>query len=60
MHPVESDARPQRNSEFQSPEHRPFACAVWHVQNVAGLKLNILRLALHHLLEINGNFVLLS
>src|SRR5216684_7548222 len=59
-HAVEGDARPQRNSEFQSLEHRPSACTVWHIQNVAGLKLNILRLALHHLLEINGNFVLLS
>src|SRR5260370_14985136 len=58
-HAVESDARSQSNSEFQSPEHRLFAGTVRHVQNVAGQKLNIFRLALHHLLEIHGNFVLL-
>jgi len=32
----------------------------WHVQNGAGLKLNIFLLRSKHLLEINGNFVLLA
>src|SRR5258707_4971874 len=58
-HAVESDARSQSNSEFQTPEHRLFAGTVRHVQNGAWQKLNIFRLALHHLLEIHGNFKLL-
>src|SRR5207245_3015113 len=59
-HAVETDAGPESNPEFYCAKHCLPCGAVRHVQNVAGLKLNVFRLAFHHFLEINVNLVLLS
>src|SRR5690242_16591496 len=57
--PVQSHAGAKREPKFHRAEQRLLRSALRHVQNVARLKLQVLRLAIEHFFQIDWHFMLL-